>query len=251
VTRVYRVLLVSAVAILSVVSPLAASAQAITDGLVACYPFAGNANDIMPGAAHGTIHSAVLIADAQGVSDHAYAFGGGAHIQTPLLVQSAAGTVSAWTYVYTYETGYNKLNLVLGQWDNLQLGLGDSSLGADGQWVFRFRDGGGTMQNAIGPLTQLGRWIHVAGVWGGSEITLYLDGEPEATVPAVGNTAAGGPLAIGRHSDAYAQNFWFGIIDDVMIYDRALSPAEIDTLAHTYTAVENSSWGEIKAQFRE
>jgi len=234
---------------LVVVFPLVASAQAITDGLVACYPFAGNADDIMPGGAHGTIYGATLIADAQGVSDHAYDFNGGSHIQTTLTVQTSAGTVSAWTYVYTYQTGYNQLNLVLGQWDNLQLGLGDSSLGADGQWIFRFRDGGGTMRNAIGPLTELGRWIHVAGVWDGSQIILYLDGQPAATVPAVGAAAASGSLMIGRHT--YAQNYWFGIIDDVMVYDRALTPAEIEVLAGTYTAVESRSWGGIKAGFRE
>jgi len=45
----YRTFSFVALVALVVVFPLAASAQAITDGLVACYPFAGNADDIMPG----------------------------------------------------------------------------------------------------------------------------------------------------------------------------------------------------------
>lgn len=134
--------------------------------------------------------------------------------------------------------------------DNLQLGLGDSSLGADGQWIFRFRDGSGTMNNAIGPLVVVGQWVHVAGVWSETDIILYINGNAIATFPAVGATAAGGNLVIGRHSNLYSQNYWFGTIDDVLIYDRALSPIEIGVLADTFTDSEMKSWGEMKATFR-
>jgi len=38
-------------------------------------------------------------------------------------------------------------------------------------------------------------------------------------------------MVIGRHSDLYSQNYWFGRIDDVAIYNRALSAAELQQLS--------------------
>ena len=55
---------------------------------------------------------------------------------------------------------------------------------------------------------------------------------------------------IGRHSHLYGQNYRFGIIDDVLIYDRVLSPEEIDVLASAFTSTERQSWGGVKATFR-
>ncbi len=229
----------------------AGMAQDITEGLVARYRFTGDALDATDGGADGTVYGATLCTDPVGQPDKAYCFNGSEYdyISTPLEVQSAAGTVSAWARVDSFETGVNKLNLILGQWDNLQLGLGDSSLGADGQWVFRFRNGSGSLRTVVGPLAVIGQWVHVAGVWTGSELILYLDGASVATLPSVGNDTAEGNLLIGRHSHLYGQNYWFGAIDDVRIYDRALTPEEIDLLTGVYTGTEERTWGGIKAMY--
>ncbi len=73
-------------------------------------------------------------------------------------------------------------------------------------------------------------WHHVAGTYDGSYIDFYLDGVLDATID--NNTGIGtntysvligeNPGAAGRH--------WDGIIDDVRIYNRALSQAEIEAL---------------------
>ncbi|MBD3366814.1 MAG: hypothetical protein GF405_01415 [Candidatus Eisenbacteria bacterium] len=229
----------------------AGMAQDITEGLVARYKFTGDALDATDGGADATVHGATLCPDPVGQPDRAYCFDGTEYdyISTPLEVQSAAGTVSAWARVDSFETGFNRLNLILGQWDNLQLGLGDSSLGADGQWVFRFRNAANSLRTVVGPLAVVGQWVHVAGVWTGSELILYLDGEPAATVSSAGSAGAEGNLMIGRHSHLYGQNYWFGAIDDVRVYDRALTAVEIDLLTEMYTGTEKRTWGAIKAMY--
>jgi hypothetical protein len=76
----------------------------------------------------------------------------------------------------------------------------------------------------------LEEWHHVAGTYDGADISLYLDGELDGTVSTTSsigvNTAnvyiGENPEAAGRH--------WDGFIDDVRIYNRALSQAEIAAL---------------------
>jgi hypothetical protein len=69
-------------------------------------------------------------------------------------------------------------------------------------------------------------WHHLALTYDGSVLRVYCDGKPVAETkidrPRVpGNT----PIAIGRRQDAY--NYFQGIIDEVRVYDRALTQDEI------------------------
>ena len=74
-------------------------------------------------------------------------------------------------------------------------------------------------------------WYHLVGTYDGAAVRVYLDGIEK------GNTAQSGTLsteatriALGRFSNNDYVNF-DGLIDEVRIYDRALSPAEITALA--------------------
>ena len=62
-----------------------AHAQSLTDGLVAYYPFNGNANDATGNGHDGTVTGATLTTDRFGQPNAAYLFGGpAAHITAPL-----------------------------------------------------------------------------------------------------------------------------------------------------------------------
>ncbi len=70
------------------------------------------------------------------------------------------------------------------------------------------------------------RWHHLAMTYDGAVLKAYLDGKPVASktinkkrIP--GNT----PLHIGGRQDGY--NYYEGLIDEVSIYNRALSPDEV------------------------
>ena len=71
------------------------------------------------------------------------------------------------------------------------------------------------------------QWHHVAGVYDGTEARIYIDGELDASQLASGQiNASDYDLYIGENAQAFGR-FWNGFIDDVRIYDRALSEEEI------------------------
>ena len=71
-------------------------------------------------------------------------------------------------------------------------------------------------------------WTHVAATYNGTQMQLYINGVPVSSVPATGlieTTTT--PLRIGGNT--YSTEFFSGLIDEVRIYSRALSQAEIQT----------------------
>jgi hypothetical protein len=94
-----------------------------------------------------------------------------------------------------------------------------------------FSRGDGTAQTdaqAAGPLT-LNTWTHLAGVFDGTNMILYVNGTavtnvPSATNPTAANTAN---LQLGKD---YGANIFTGNIDEARVYSRALTGGEISTL---------------------
>src|SRR5262249_36897479 len=77
--------------------------------------------------------------------------------------------------------------------------------------------------------TNLNQWVHVAVVFNvGNTVTLYCNGVQKGSGsidPVVNNTR---PLQIGRTPSELA-TYWRGILDEIQLYNRALSQAEIQT----------------------
>ena len=83
----------------------------------------------------------------------------------------------------------------------------------------------------------LNTWAFYTLVWTGSGTTLYQNGVSigtNGTAPAVSNIA--NAFVLGRQGSA-AGNFFPGAIDDFRIYNRALSPTEVQALYHLGTAL--------------
>jgi len=76
-----------------------------------------------------------------------------------------------------------------------------------------------------------GKWHHVAGVYDGSKICIYVDGILDNTEDASGSISNSTyNVLIGENEEAPGRE-WNGQIDDVRIYNRALSHGEIVSLA--------------------
>lgn len=74
-----------------------------------------------------------------------------------------------------------------------------------------------------------GKWHHVAGRLTGTTATIFIDGVVNATVSRNPNIVTTADLEIGRRNDV--GNHFPGDIDDVRLYNRALSDSEIESLA--------------------
>jgi len=159
--------------------------------------------------------------------------GGNNHAKTPQATDlnfATAGTVSAWIYTYAYTSFAGILH------------KGSATNFSDEEYSLQFwsgnkiywgvtKTGGGTVSVTSPSAIPLNTWKHLCGTWDATAMKLYIDGTQVAT--RVGTTAlkAAGALNIGAQLDVSPFYAFNGIIDDVRIYNRAISDAEVTALA--------------------
>lgn len=80
--------------------------------------------------------------------------------------------------------------------------------------------GGGQLQ----PVLPVGQWKHVVMTFDGTTLRGYVDGVTNGSVAATFNFA-GVPFTVARQHNS--ENYFNGTVDDVRIYKRALSAAEV------------------------
>ena len=230
-----------------------------TTGLIAYYPFTGNAVDTV-GGNNGTVYNATLTTDRFGNPNSAYSFngistlsGGGSYIQLANnfdFVTSPWGnmgdlTFSAWVKP-AGDGGY-----IFHQANGGQLGLGTfvdvSTSGEYANFFAHLATGyDGTWYEAIGPapLAQ-DAWVNLTGVYKAQDKNeLWVNGNLVNTInlvpsPLFYNTwwltyvyAGFGAYNESRYPDSL-QGAFEGTIDDFRIYNRALTQADIQELAGT------------------
>jgi hypothetical protein len=78
-----------------------------------------------------------------------------------------------------------------------------------------------------------GRWIHLAGSFDGSQARLYVEGREVAAVTFSGTIGSSMvPLTLGaRQATTMFDEALLGRLDDVRLFARALTSAEIAALA--------------------
>ena len=91
-------------------------------------------------------------------------------------------------------------------------------------------DGSNAFAEYAIPAGDIGNWVHLAGVYDGTQWKLYRNGSLVATTTSnQGAVSVGDGWAIGARSTG-TERFFQGIIDDVYISNRALSAAEVLSL---------------------
>ncbi len=93
---------------------------------------------------------------------------------------------------------------------------------------------GATLYHLVGSTTvATGTWYHVCGVFDGSKSHLYVNGTEEGTAQTISSTwNASGHLTIGANVfSAALADYTSGTIDDVRLYNVALTAAQVTQLA--------------------
>jgi hypothetical protein len=206
-----------------------------TDGLVAYFHCDGNAEDVSGNGNNGTIYGATPTADRFGNPSSACYFDGNDDwIDVPdspslqTIEQNQGLTVAAWIRIDGWYQDWNvfaiveKLDVTDDQGWEFMVGAQPSvTLGLS------FR---AYVANTVGWSVSFGEWRHVAVAYDGSAATvdLYADGQllGHSTAAAELWSTGAGHLHIGKSFDG-PDEFSRGAIDEVLIYNRALSSAEI------------------------
>lgn len=212
------------------------------NGLLSYYPFNGNGNDLSPFNNHLTNNGATPTADRFGNANAAYDFDG---ISSFLTRTNPSYTFNS-TSTFTVSFWYKRVNTA-----SLGIPIMHATT-ASGNFVWIFQLASLYMQfgtNKQGSAwiwaqstTTTDVWTHIAMVYNAGQMTLYKDNVAAATGTfnhtAVSSTTL--PLLIGK---GVGGSHFYGQIDDIGIWNRALSQCEINDLYTSSTTLTGLSAG--------
>ena len=215
-------------------------------GLVAYYPFNGNANDASGNGNDGVVVGASLTTDRFGKANSAYYFDGSSNeisVPSSASLNFSYGTIAFWTF---YQGGNYNPRFVCknGQYDTWsQMTPGSEQLGVS----FADQPGGGMLSNTSIARNQ---WTFVVLVKSSDSIRTYLNGVLNKSQALPGSIPSStSTLKFGAHegvSPSYIDRLQ-GKLDDIRIYNRVLSNAEIQGL---YIVTSVSSDNQVAGGFR-
>lgn len=203
------------------------------DGLIGYFPFNGDARDFSGNGLDGTVHGLSFAPDRFGVANRAFFFNGTTdYIEVPRSESFNFGTNDFTLSVWIKPAGFARNAYVVGKaFPSAGRGYGLATTGLNTAYAFIAADlpyvelyGGSGIST--------GGWHHLIAVYKrNSSLLIYDDGVLVGQTP-IGSEAGDidnpEPLSIGKAiSDASP---FAGSIDDVRIYDRALSDAEAKAL---------------------
>ena len=208
--------------------PTGGATAAPTRGLVAHWKFdegRGNtARNAVRGSPDGRIKGGTWV---EGVRGGAISFDGNGEVSVPNAPALEPGhvTVSVWIKLARPLSGMRNDYCGFADKDHYPSKRGFNLLGLRKSVnTFAFRTMDGAVSTARCTDDRVGVWIHLAGVHDGRQTAIYIDGVQRGHADRSGRVRSdGNVLLIGNH--------FVGSIDDLRIYDRALSAVEILALA--------------------
>jgi hypothetical protein len=137
-------------------------------------------------------------------------------------------TVSAWIKVGAFDKDWQTIIAKGDRSWRLQRNRGENTLEFACSGLVVPGSGWGPVYGNIG--VNDGYWHHVVGVYDQEKIYLYIDGSLDASATASGTIRVNEePVYIGENSQM-TNRFWNGMIDDVRVYNYALSAEEISAI---------------------
>ena len=199
-----------------------------TEGLIGYWPFDGNANDISGNNLNGIVNGATLTTDRSGNIESAYFFDESAWIETSESFSISAQNVSvcAWFYCNNDVTSMSAqiISVNTSQSEHsLQIEISENNALYFNALPF---DETITPPNTF----EYDSWNFVVGTFDGATETIYVNGQKVIEKERSGDfSIIDQKINFGRQTFA-STDYWYGKIDDVGIWNRALTEQEIQNL---------------------
>lgn len=225
----------------------------LEDGLVASYPFNGDATDETGNGNDGVVTAGyagwgggtpILTTDRFGAADKAYYFDGGGNIEVPYSTIINPGSITLSWWIYMEERPNNDYMISMKGWECYKVNLQTENkvfgtvMAEDpdtpGSFIVKDKDhdGEGLVDST---------WYHLAVSFGGGHMKFYIDGVMVKDWDDVPNSNII-DISADPHNLVFGQNkptseftgaegttgeFFKGKMDDIMIYNRVLTDAEV------------------------
>jgi hypothetical protein len=215
----------------------------LRDGLIAYFPFNGNANDESGNGNNGVVSGAILSTDRNGNNNSDYKFNGNGSrivVNNNTLSLNSNFSISCWIKLdnlnpsqfdaaivgqYNMITGDTKF-LLSYRADGLKRGIAFYANSISNNNISQYYS---TDWNPF-----LSQWYHCVLVYApGSKVTWYINGQIQYTsntVPASLYSPSNNQINIGWGSGQHGDLSFIGEIDDLRFYNRILNSSEISYL---------------------
>ena len=229
----------------------------LNQGLIAYYPFSGNANDSSGNNNHGVVYGATLTSGLLGIPNTAYHFNGlNGFIEVPNspTLTSVLISMCAVINIESFNPAVCQGNVIMWKGANFLTGhyglhLSDAVVDPDCNTFDSLHEtfypeisGNGTGA-VYSPFTTSNTWYCVVATFDGDSCRIYVNGDFKYSVYT--------PIPIGINSDPldFGHNiynalypYWFhGVMDEIRIYDRVLSDIEVSAYCSLVNGIHETN----------
>ena len=223
-----------------------------SNGLVGYWPFNGNANDESGNGNNGSYTGSscnvcgsssvtappILTSDRFNNSDSAFQFSDQLDLisiaNSSSLQLTSPYTISLWLNPSTYNLGTFGWGVIVAKWGEVSSASYQLRISDTGKLIYDTHDGSNTTSLTSNSSIQLNSWTFVVIRQINSSVSISINGitdisNPNMLIPAIVNNT----IEIGRNYNQfsnYSTEGFIGKIDDVSIYNRALTQDEIANL---------------------
>ncbi len=225
------------------------------NGLVAWYPFNGNANDESGNGNNGTVNGATLTTDRNGNANSAYSFDGHNDeirvVHTNELNLSGEFSISSWYRTMEFPTTNNSHTIISKRDDQLSccspnvpfhLSINYTQNGLDFRKPLMVSANGNYQYAESQYQVNLNQWTAISVTFSNDYCKFFINGAFFDSIPFQNSQRIpnSNDLIIGSINRAYGDEYMNGQLDDIAIYNRALTQEEISALYNGTTNNNNS-----------
>jgi hypothetical protein len=212
--------------------------EEITDGLIAYYPFDGNANDASGNGIEGQLNGPTLTTDRNQDPESAYLFDGvndyiNLANSEALHFGNQDFSISVWYEFPLFEIGpQDVISIYSSAGNNREFRV--ATYPNKDLMYFEIFDQGGSIGDLMA-FPRVDGWQHVTITKSSSTIRLYINGamhSEKSVTASIITTGSRALIGAVDKSNTSPDSFFEGKIDDIYIHDRVLGAEEVKSLYH-------------------